>query len=87
MATKKSQKKETIREEFTVMGKNLKETIMKLLKEGNVRRIKIKHEGKVFIEIPVTVTALAILIAPTLAVVGILAALFSNCTVEVEREE
>ncbi|MDD4352163.1 MAG: DUF4342 domain-containing protein [Candidatus Gracilibacteria bacterium] len=84
MATKKE---DTVKEEFTVIGKELKETIKKLLKEGNIRRIKIKHKGKVYLEIPVTVTAVAVLLAPSLAVLGVLATLFSECTVEIEKKK
>jgi len=87
MAAKRNKKEETVKEEFTVLGKELKKTVLKLVKEGNVRRIKIKHKGKVFLEIPVLVTAVAVVLAPTLAVVGILATFFSQCTVEIERKK
>lgn len=78
-------KQKTCQEEFTVSGKQVKETVTKLLREGNVRRIIIKHEGKVFMEIPITITALAVVLAPTLAAVGVLAALFTSCTIQVEK--
>ena len=80
-------KQKTYKEEFTVSGKQVKETVSKLLHEGNVRRIIIKHEGKVFMEIPVTVTALAVILAPALAAIGVLAALFTSCTIQVERSD
>jgi len=57
-----------------------------LIHEGNVRRIIIKDEkGNTFIEIPVTVAAVATVAAPVLAAVGTIAALVAHFTIVVER--
>jgi hypothetical protein len=55
--------------------------------EGNVRRIRVMHDGHTVIEIPVTVAAITVIIAPLLAALGALAAVLSECTVEVERSD
>ncbi|MCR4396725.1 MAG: DUF4342 domain-containing protein, partial [Candidatus Saccharicenans sp.] len=56
--------------------------------EGNARRIIFKTEdGKTFMEIPVTVGIVGTLIAPVWAAIGAVAALASNLTIVVEREE
>jgi hypothetical protein len=74
-------------EEFRVSGAQLVEKVKDLLHEGNVRRIQIKHEGRVVMEIPMTLAAVGVLVAPVLAALGAFAALASECTIVVERIE
>lgn len=85
MPTKKKNAKE---EEFKVSGSEIVQKVKDLIKEGNARRIIIKDEhGKSVMEIPLTIGAVGVLIAPVLAAVGALAALLTNCTIVVVREE
>jgi hypothetical protein len=73
--------------EFRVKGEELLQTIKKIIHEGNVSRIIIKDDnGRVFIEIPVTVGVVGVLVAPVLAALGALAALVANFTIEVIRK-
>lgn len=73
-------------EEFKVDGPKLIEKIKDLIREGNIRRIIIKNEeGKTVMEIPLTVGVIGVVLAPTLAAVGAIAALVSKCTIIVER--
>ena len=75
-------------EEFKVSGEELLAKIKQLVQEGNIRRIVIKNkEGGTFMEIPLTVGVIGVLLAPTLAAVGALAALVSEATVVVEKAE
>jgi archaellum biogenesis protein FlaJ (TadC family) len=74
-------------ESFKVEGKDLVERVRHLIHEGNVRRIRVMHDGHTVIEIPVTVAAITVIIAPLLAALGALAAVLSECTVEVERSD
>jgi hypothetical protein len=74
-------------ESFKVEGKDLVERVRHLIHEGNVRRIRVLHDGHTVIEIPVTVAAITVIIAPLLAALGALAAVLSECTVEVERSD
>ena len=78
-------------EKFTVSGSQVLEKVKQLIKEGNIRRVRLIHEGKTIIEIPLTVGApvvvAGILIAPLLAAVGAFAALVTECTIEVEKIE
>lgn len=74
-------------ESIKVQGKDLVERVRHLIHEGNVRRIRVIHEGHVVIEIPVTVAAVTVILAPVLAALGALAALLTECTIEVERED
>ncbi len=75
------------REEFHVAGSQLVEKVKELIHEGNVRRIQIRHEGRIVLEIPLTVAAVGVLVAPVLAALGAFAALASDCTILVERVE
>ena len=85
MATKKKTTKE---ETFTVNSEKLVERVKAILKEGNVRRIIIRDKnGKEFVEFPLTIGVVGALIAPMLAALGAIAALVTECTITVVREE
>jgi hypothetical protein len=74
-------------ESFKVTGEELLEKVKEIVKEGNARRIIIKNEeDEVVVEFPMTVGAIGIVLAPLFAAVGALAALVSNCTIEVEKK-
>lgn len=76
-------------EEFEVTAGNVINKITELIREGNVRRITLKRDGKTLIEIPVnvgvTVGAITALVAPLLLGVGAIAAVVSKVTIVVER--
>jgi hypothetical protein len=73
-------------EEFRVNGEDLLAKIKQLIHEGNIRRIIIKDkEGKVLIEFPLTFGVVGLVLAPTLAAVGAIAALVTEATVVVEK--
>ena len=76
------------KEEFRVSGEELLAKVKALIAEGNVRRITIiNKEGKTILEIPLTIGVLGAVVAPALAAIGAVAALVTECTVTVEREE
>ena len=81
----------TTNEKFTISGSQLVEKIKQLVKEGNIRRVRLLHGERVVLEIPLTIGAPAaaavILAAPLLAALGAFAALVTECTIEVERIE
>jgi hypothetical protein len=78
-------------EKFTISGSQLVEKVKQLIREGNVRNVRVIHDGKTILEIPLTVGASAavvtILAAPLLAALGAFAALVTECTIEVEKTE
>ena len=75
-------------EEFKVSGEELLKKIKELVHEGNIRRIVIKNkDGGTFMEIPLSVGVVGVLLAPTLAAVGAIAALVSEATLVVEKSE
>ncbi len=74
-------------EEFKVSGKDLKDRVKQLIKEGNARKIIIKNQkGNTVVEIPLTFGAVGAILAPTLAAVGAIAALLTNCTIVVVKK-
>jgi hypothetical protein len=78
-------------EKFTIDGDKVIEKVKQLIHEGNIRRVRIIHEKKTVIEIPLSVgapvAAVTIMISPLLAAVGAFAALVTECTLEVEKIE
>ncbi len=81
----------TTKEKFTVSGSQLVEKVKQLIREGNIRRVRIIHKEKTVFEIPLTIgapaTVAVILVAPVLAALGAFAALVTECTIEVEKIE
>ena len=75
-------------EEFKVNGEDLLKKVKEIIKEGNVRRLTVRDkEGKDLVVIPLTIGVVGIALAPVLAAVGAIAALVTECTIVVEREE
>lgn len=78
-------------EKYTVSGSQVLEKVKQIIREGNVRRVRLIHEGRAIFDIPLTVGApvavASILAAPLLAAIGAFAALVTECTIEVEKAE
>ncbi len=81
----------TAKEKFTVSGSQLVDKVKQLIHEGNIRKVRLLHGGKIVLEIPLTIGApaavIGILAAPVLAALGAFAALVTECTIEVEKVE
>lgn len=74
------------KERYRIAGEKLLSKVKELIKEGNVRRITIKNdEDKTLIEIPLTFGVVGAAIFPVWAAVGAIAALVTDCSIEVER--
>lgn len=75
-------------EEFRVEGEKLISKVKELIHAGNIRKIIIKdRDGKVVMEIPMTLGVVGALIAPQLAAIGAIAALLTEATLVVEKAE
>jgi hypothetical protein len=76
-------------EKYTISGSQMIDKIKQLIREGNIRRVRILHEGRTVLEIPLTIgapaAAITIMTAPLLAALGAFAALVTECTIEVEK--
>ena len=75
------------REKHKVSGDRVIAKIKELIHEGNVRHVVIKNdEGRTLIEFPVSIGLAGALLLPVWAAVGAIAAMVTDCTIEVERE-
>jgi hypothetical protein len=73
-------------EDLKIDGEELVAKVRELIHEGNVRRIIIKNaEGTTLIEIPLTLGVVGAVMVPTLAAVGAIAAVITDCSISVER--
>ena len=81
----------SVNEKFTVKGNQLIDKIKQLIHEGNIRRLRIIHQERTVLEIPLSIgapaAAIGIIAAPLLAALGAFAALVTECTIEVEKIE
>ncbi len=75
----------TFTESFKVAADQLVDAIKQIIHEGNVRRVIIKQDGRTVVEFPITVGVIGTVFAPILAAAGALAAVLTDCTIEVER--
>ena len=75
----------TFKESFKVAADQLVDAIKQIIHEGNVRRVIIKQDGRTVVEFPITVGVIGTVFAPMLAAAGALAAVLTDCTIEVER--
>lgn len=77
-------------EEIEVAANQVLEQVQSLVREGNVRRLIVKHEGNTILEVPVTIATIAgvatLYLAPLLAALGALAGLVARVQVVIVRE-
>ncbi|HET8845880.1 MAG TPA: DUF4342 domain-containing protein [Ktedonobacteraceae bacterium] len=74
-------------EDLQLAGEQLLAKVKELIHEGNVRRIRIKQDGRVIIEVPLALGVAGVVLAPTLAAIGAMGALLAQCSIEVVRFE
>ena len=79
-------------EEFSINGDALGAKIKELIHQGNIRRIILKNEeGRVLIEIPLTVGVvggvLSAALFPVMAAVGAIGAMVAHLTIVLEKRE
>lgn len=77
----------TWHEELTESGEHLLARVKELVREGNVRRVIVKHDGHTLVEMPLTIGVVGVLLAPQAAALGALAALVTECSIAVERSD
>ena len=81
----------SVKERINVSGSNLVEKVKELVRQGNIKRVRLIHEEKVLIDIPLSVGApvavVTVLAAPVLAALAAIAVLVKDCTIEIEKVE
>jgi hypothetical protein len=81
------QNEKSTHESFKVSGDEILSKVKEIIKEGNARKIIIKNDkDEIIMEFPLTIGAIGVVLAPIFAAVGTLAALATNCTIEVEKK-
>jgi hypothetical protein len=72
--------------EYQVSGDQVIAKIKSLLREGNIRRIKLKNrQGKTLLDVSLTVGVAGIILAPGWLAIGALALLTPGLTIVVEK--
>ena len=73
---------------FEVKGEDLLKKVKELIHEGSIRKISIiDKSGKTILVLPLTIGVVGAVLVPALAAVGAIAALLTECTIKVERDE
>ena len=72
-------------ETIKLQGEHLLDGLRKLIEEGNVRRVVVKQQERTIAEFPLTVGVVGAVLAPVLAAIGAIAALVTDCSIEVEH--
>jgi hypothetical protein len=74
-------------EEFSVRSAEVIDKVKELIHEGNINKIRVKHDDRTLVEIPVGIGAISAVVLPQIAALGVLVAVFKRCTIEVVRNE
>lgn len=72
-------------ERIQVRGQQWLERLKQLIREGNVSKVVVRHDDQTLLEIPVTAGVVGALLMPTLAAIGVVAAMVTGATIVVER--
>ena len=72
-------------ETIKVQSGEIVDKLKEVIEQGNVRRIVIKQNERTIAEFPLTVGVVGAVLAPMLAAAGAIAALVTDCKIEVER--
>ncbi|MBT9259217.1 MAG: DUF4342 domain-containing protein [Clostridiales bacterium] len=72
-------------ETYEVKGSEIIDKIKKIIRAGNVNRIRVVRDGEVLLSIPVTVGAVVTILAPYLTLLGGIAALAAGAQIQVQR--
>ncbi len=76
------------KEFFSINGESLLKKVKELIAEGNVTKITIADKtGKEVASFPLTIGVVGALLLPVMAAIGAIAAVISECTIIVERDE
>jgi hypothetical protein len=77
----------TVWETVEAKGTAVVDKVKELIAEGNVRRVRVRQRDRVLAEFPLTIGVAGVVLAPIFAALAALAALVTECTFDIEREE
>jgi len=75
----------TVWESVKAEGGAILDKLKDLLREGNIRRVRVRQGDRIIAEFPLTAGVVGAILAPTLAAIGALVALAKDCSIDVER--
>jgi hypothetical protein len=78
-------KRSTWTERLAVQGEEIINVFSRVIREGNVTRVVLKKDDRVVLDVPLTLTLVGVVLAPALAILSMLVALGSQCSMELER--
>jgi hypothetical protein len=81
------QTRPALKEAIQLKSSQLVEEVKRIIHEGTVRRIVVKQDERTIVEFPLAAGVVGTLLAPSLAALGALSALLTDCTIEVERTD
>jgi len=67
-------------------GGAILDKVKDLIREGNIRRVRVRQGERTIAEFPLTAGVVGALLAPALAGIGAVLALANDCSIDVERE-
>jgi hypothetical protein len=67
-------------------GSAILDRLKDLLREGNIRRVRVRQGDRTIAEFPLTAGVVGAVFAPILAAVATIVALASDCQIDVQRE-
>jgi len=73
-----------IEDEVMAVVEDFVKRAKQLIKEGNARRLRVRHEDKTILEIPLTAGVVGAFLAPQLAALAIFSSLLTRCTITIE---
>jgi hypothetical protein len=76
----------TFWETIETTGEQLLKVVKDVIDAGNVRRVRIRQKHQVIAEFPLTVGVIGTVFAPALVAVGALAAVLTECSIDVEKD-
>lgn len=76
----------TVWESVKAEGGAMLDRLRELLREGNIRRVRVRQGERVIAEFPLTAGVVGAVFAPALAAIAAIIALAKDCSIEVERE-
>ena len=84
---KEKENKKTFEEVFGKDSDKIKEEITELLRKSNVIRIVIEKNGKIIMNIPITVGVVGVVFAPILTLIGLSASVLAKYRIKIENED
>ena len=74
-------------ENINIKSNEVTDTLKDLLKKGNVTRVTVEKDGEVLLNLPVTVGAIGLVMAPVVALIGFGAAFVTKYTIKIVKED